>query len=163
MSDRFRLISGGARTDLPRQQTLQAAIDWSYDLLDDPERALLRRLAVFAGSWTIEAAATVCAEPGVEAAGVLDVLGRLVDKSLAVVVEGEEENRFRLLETVRQYAAARLLEAGETPLMRTAHGSSCCSLVEAAAEQLRGGGEQVRWLELLETDRDNIAAASTGR
>ena len=159
LSDRFRLLGGGARTVLPRQQTLRAAIDWSYDLLEDEERTLLRRLAVFAGSWTVDAAAAVCSEPGPEAPDVLDVLGRLVDKSLVVVREGVEENRFALLETVRQYARERLLEAGEADLISAVHRDWCCSLVEAAAVHLRGGTEQVRWLELLEIDRDNISAA----
>ena len=88
---------------MPRQQTLRGAIDWSYDLLEEQERALLRRLAVFPGSWTVEAAMAVCADSRVEADDVLDLLGRLVDKSLVVVIEGVEENRFSLLETIRQY------------------------------------------------------------
>jgi predicted ATPase/class 3 adenylate cyclase len=159
LSDRFRLLSGGGRTVLPRQQTLQAAIDWSYDLLQEKERALLRRLAVFAGSWTVEAATAVCSDSRVEAEEVLDLLGRLVDKSLVVVIEGVEENRFGLLETIRQYGRERLREAGEANLIEAAHRDWCRSLVETAAVQLRGGTEQVRWLELLETDRANISAA----
>jgi predicted ATPase/class 3 adenylate cyclase len=160
LSDRFRLLSGaGRRTVLPRQQTLQGAIDWSYDLLEEAERALLRRLAVFAGSWTVDAAMAICAESRVEAEDVLDLLGRLVDKSLVVVIEGVEENRFGLLETIRQYGRERLLEAGEANVVEVAHRDWCRSLVEAAAAQLRGGAEQVRWLELLETDRANISAA----
>jgi predicted ATPase len=157
LSDRFRLLSAGARTVLPRQQTLRGAIDWSYELLDETERAVLRRLAVFAGSWTVEAAATVCTASGVQA-DILDVLGRLVDKSLAMVLEGAEENRFGLLETVRQYAAERLLEAGETDQTSAAHRDWCCALVEAAAAHL-GGADQVQWLESLEAEQDNISAA----
>jgi predicted ATPase/class 3 adenylate cyclase len=159
LSDRFRLLSGGGRTVLPRQQTLRGAIDWSYDLLEEQERALLRRLAVFAGSWTVEAAMAVCSDARVEAEDVLDLLGRLVDKSLVVVMEGVEENRFELLETIRQYGRERLLEAGEANLIEAAHRDWCRSLVETAAAQLRGGAEQVRWLEHLETDRANISAA----
>ena len=159
LSDRFRLLSGGGRTVLPRQQTLRAAIDWSYDLLEEEERALLRRLAVFAGSWTVDAAMAVCSDARVEAEDVLDLLGRLVDKSLVVVLEGVEENRFGLLETIRQYGRERLLEAGEANVIQAAHRDWCRSLVETAAAQLRGGAEQVRWLELLETDRANISAA----
>jgi predicted ATPase/class 3 adenylate cyclase len=159
LSDRFRLLSGGGRTVLPRQQTLRGAIDWSYDLLEEQERALLRRLAVFAGSWSVDAAMAVCSDARVEAGDVLDLLGRLVDKSLVVVIEGVEENRFGLLETIRQYGRERLLEAGEANLIEAAHRDWCRSLVETAAAQLRGGAEQVRWLELLETDGANISAA----
>jgi predicted ATPase/class 3 adenylate cyclase len=159
LSDRFRLLSGGGRTVLPRQQTLQGAIDWSYDLLEQDERALLRRLAVFAGSWTVDAAMAVCSDSRVEAEDVLDLLGRLVDKSLVMVIEGVEENRFGLLETIRQYGRERLLEAGETTVIEAAHRYWCRSLVKTAAAQLRGGAEQVRWLELLETDRADISAA----
>jgi predicted ATPase/class 3 adenylate cyclase len=159
LSDRFRLLSGGGRTVLPRQQTLRGAIDWSYDLLEEQERSLLRRLAVFAGSWTVEAAMAVCSDSRVEADDVLDLLGRLVDKSLVVVIEGVEENRFGLLETIRQYGRERLQEAGEANLIEAAHRDWCRLLVETAATQLRGGAEQVRWLEVLETDRANISAA----
>lgn len=159
LSDRFRLLSGGGRTVLPRQQTLRGAIDWSYDLLEEEECALLRRLAVFAGSWAVDAATAVCTDSRVEAEDVLDLLGRLVDKSLVVVIEGVEENRFGLLETIRQYGRERLLEAGEANVIEAAHRDWCRSLVETAAAQLRGGAEQVRSLELLETDRANISAA----
>jgi predicted ATPase len=159
LSDRFRLLSSRGRTVLPRQQTLQGAIDWSYDLLEEAERALLRRLAAFAGSWTVDAAMAVCADSRVAAEDMLDLLGRLVDKSLVVVIEGVEENRFGLLETIRQYGRERLLEAGEATVIETAHRDWCRSLVKTAAAQLRGGAEQVRWLEVLETDRANISAA----
>lgn len=159
LSDRFRLLSGGGRTVLPRQQTLRAAIDWSYDLLKEEECALLRRLAVFAGSWTVEAAMAVCSDSQVEAEDLFDLLGRLVDKSLVVVLEGVEENRFGLLETIRQCGRERLLEAGEANVIESAHRDWCRSLVETAAAQLRGGAEQLRWVELLETDRANSSAA----
>jgi predicted ATPase len=110
LSDRFRILRGGPRTALPRQQTLRAAMDWSYELLDDVERSLLRRLAVFMGSYTLDAVEAVCGRSDIEEAGVLDVVGRLVDKSLVVVVQGPGENRYRLLETVRQYGRERLEE-----------------------------------------------------
>ena len=106
LDDRFRLLTGGGRTAPPRQQTLRATLDWSHDLLTEPERALLRRLAVFVGGWTLEAAEAVGAGDGLAADAVLDLLTRLVDKSLAQVDEGAAgEGRYRLLETVRQYAA----------------------------------------------------------
>ena len=122
LDDRFRLLSGGSRTALRRQQTLRAAIDWSYDLLAVPERALLRRLADFAGGWTLAAAEAVFAGAdvgeGVEPADVLELLTGLVDKSLVDVVAAElgvapGEARYRLLETVRQYAEEKLVAAGE--------------------------------------------------
>jgi predicted ATPase len=99
--------------------TLRGAIDWSYDLVEEEEeRALLRRLAVFAGSWTVDAAMAVCADARVEAEDVLDLLGRLVDKSLVVVIEGVEENRFGLLETIRQYGRERLLGPAKRMLLK---------------------------------------------
>ena len=107
LNDRFKLLTGGSRTALPRQQTLRALIDWSYDLLPDPEKALLRRLAVFAGGWTFEAAEAVC-----DSDDLLDALGHLVDKSLVAVDDCVGEARYVLLETVRQYAREKLFDAG---------------------------------------------------
>jgi predicted ATPase/class 3 adenylate cyclase len=103
LEDRFRLLTGGSRTALPRQQTLRATMDWSYDLLSEPERALLRRLSVFHGGWTLEAAEAVCVAEGIEAEAILDLLTALVDRSLVLYEEQEEAGRYRLLETVRQY------------------------------------------------------------
>jgi predicted ATPase len=119
LHDRFRLLVGGDRTALPRQQTLRALIDWSHDLLAEPERALLRRLAVFAGGWTLEAAEAVGAGDGIEPADVLDLLTHLVDKSL-VVVEAEG-GRYTMLETVREYAQDRLDAAGDGDGARARH------------------------------------------
>jgi len=122
LDDRFRLLTGGSRTALPRQQTLRAAIDWSYNLLSEAERVLLRRLSVFAGGWTLEAAEAICGGEGIEAHDVLDLLTHLVDKSL-VVMEGDGGGgRYRLLETIRQYARDRLLESGEEAVvLRESH------------------------------------------
>ena len=117
LSDRFRLLTGGDRTALPRQQTLRALIDWSYDLLAEPERILFRRLAVFAGGFTLDAAEAVGADASLR--DVLSSLTNLVEKSL-VVVDAEGE-RYRLLETVRQYAQERLAESGEADATRTRH------------------------------------------
>src|SRR5205823_997224 len=102
LDDRFRLLTGGSRTALPRQQTLRAAIDWSYDLLSEPERAVLRRLSVFADGWTLEAAESVAAGHSIGDGQVLDLLTALVEKSL--VLYEDEARRYRMLETVRQYA-----------------------------------------------------------
>src|SRR3712207_4524702 len=113
LDDRFRLLTGGSRTALPRQQTLRALIDWSYALLSDADRVLLRRLSVFSGGWTLEAAEAVCAGEDLDEYQVLDTLLRLVDKSLVVAQEREGEARYRLLETIRQYGHEKLAEAGE--------------------------------------------------
>jgi predicted ATPase len=105
LDDRFRLLTGRSRTALPRQQTLRATLDWSYDLLGEPERVLLQRLSVFASGWTLEAAEAICAGDGITPEEVLDLLAGLVAKSLVLLEEGATDARYRLLETVRQYAA----------------------------------------------------------
>ena len=119
LDDRFRLLTGGARTVLPRQQTLQASVDWSYDLLSERERAVFRRLAVFAGGFTLDAAERVAAGGDIEPVDVLDLLVALVDKSM--IDADDARSRYRMLESLRQYAAARLLDAGETTAARDAH------------------------------------------
>jgi predicted ATPase/class 3 adenylate cyclase len=126
LDDRFRLLTGGSRTALPRQQTLRALIDWSYELLAEPERALLRRLSVFVGSWTVEAAEQVCGDQqaplSLDPSDILDLLARLVDRSLVTADETDErETRYRFLETIRQYARDKLLEGGEAELLRDRH------------------------------------------
>ena len=158
LDDRFRLLTGGRRTALPRHQTLRAAMDWSYDLLSEAERAMLRRLSVFAGGWTIEAAEAVCSGQGVGAADALDLLTRLVNKSLVVAEEHSGKGRYRFLETVRQYNGDRLLEAGEAELVRKRHREFFLALAEEAEPHLRGG-EQVHWLNRLEAEHDNLRAA----
>jgi predicted ATPase len=158
LSDRFRILSGGARTALPHHQTLRAAMDWSYDLLDEVERHVLRRLSVFMSSFTIEAVEAICAHDGIEPLDLLDVLSRLVDKSLVVVVQGPE-NRYRLLETVRHYGRGQMDEAGESETAHAAHRDWCTAMVEAAADQIRGGRQQARWLELLESQHDDLFKA----
>jgi predicted ATPase/class 3 adenylate cyclase len=156
LNDRFRLLSGGSRTALPRQQTLRALIDWSYDLLAPEERALLRQLAVFAGGWTLEAAEAVCAAGQITESMVLDLLSNLVDKSL-VVLEGER-GRYRLLDTVRQYAQERLAEANESAEARRRHFEFHLSLAEKARPELIGP-RQAEWLARLDAERENLMAA----
>jgi predicted ATPase len=158
LDDRFRLLTGGARAVPPRQQTLQATIDWSYDLLSETERALLRRLAVFAGGWTLEAAESVCTGVSVEAAAILDLLTSLVDKSLVLAETQRGEARYRLLETVRQYGWDRLVESGEGNAARTRHRHWYLALAERAEPQLRGPEQEI-WIERLETELDNFRAA----
>jgi non-specific serine/threonine protein kinase len=132
LDDRFRLLTGGSRTALPRQRTLQAAIDWSYKLLDEEESRLLRRLSVFAGGWTLEAAEQVCAGDELESDQILDLLLHLVDKSLVVAKTGEIPPRYSMLETIRQYAKERLDDSGEANSVRDRHLEYFCSLAEQA-------------------------------
>lgn len=154
LDDRFRLLTGGSRTALPRQQTLRALIDWSYDLLPVAERGALARLSVFAGGWTFGAAEAVI---GPEA---LDLLSHLVDKSLVVVDELAEapETRYRLLETIRQYARDKLLESGEAPMVRDRHLRHYLLVAEVAEPKLEGP-EMLPALNQLEAELDNIRAA----
>ncbi|HVT78020.1 MAG TPA: LuxR C-terminal-related transcriptional regulator, partial [Acidimicrobiales bacterium] len=121
LRDRFRLLTGGARTAMPRQQTLQASVDWSYALLLAPERTLLHRLSVFAGGFTLDAAAAVGAGGELEAHHVFDLLMQLVDKSLVYAADDANAGRFGLLETVRQYAASKLVDSGEAEAVRRRH------------------------------------------
>jgi tetratricopeptide (TPR) repeat protein len=159
LDDRFRLLTGGSRTAVPRQQTLRALIDWSYDLLAEPERVLLRRLSVFTGGWTLEAAEAVCAGAGIEQYDILDVLTQLVNKSL-VVAEREQgqETRYRLLETIRQYALEHLAASGEADVMRRQHAAHYLALAETADAQLGRAGQGV-WLDRLEREIDNLRGA----
>ncbi len=158
LDDRFRLLTGGSRTALPRQQTLRAMIDWSYDLLPEPERVLLRRLSVFAGGCTLDAAEDVCGGNGIEKQDVLDLLTRLFDKSLVVFDESGEEARYRLLETIRQYARDKLLESGEGEMIRTGHLRYFLKLAEDAGPQLYRS-EQLQWLNRLDSEFDNMRVA----
>jgi len=157
LDDRFRLLTGGARTALPRQQTLRSLIDWSYDLLSEKERLLLHRLSVFAGGWTLEAAEEVCAGDGIESLDVLDFLTQLVNKSLVVVMEHSEsgETRYRMLETIRQYAREKLLEAGGSEIIRQQHLAYFVKLAEQAEHELYRSN-QAFWLNKLDDELDNL-------
>ena len=161
LDDRFRLLAGGSRTALPRQQTLQAAIDWSYRLLSEPERLLLSRLAVFAGGWTLAAAEHVCAGEGIERGDVLGLLSRLVDKSLAAMDDAGIETRYFLLETIRQYAIEKLNADDETKAMRDRHLAYYLKLRDQSFDGLAGGKHkrQVTWVKLLNPEIDNIRLA----
>jgi len=164
LDDRFRLLTGGSRTALPRQQTLRATMDWSYDLLSEGERALLRRLAVFAGPFTLDAAQAVCVDvsnarsDAPDAPDVLDLLGQLVDKSLVKVDDlGMEEARYRLLETTREYACELWTEEEEATTCQR-HAVYHLEWAEQAAVHLQGP-EQAEWLDRLEAAHDNCRAA----
>jgi predicted ATPase/class 3 adenylate cyclase len=159
LDDRFRLLTGGSRAAVARHQTLRATMDWSYDLLTEPERAILRRLSVFAGGATLEAAESVCAGEPVESFEVLDVLGRLVEKSLVVTDPTAAEARFRLLETVREYARSRLVEAEEGDATLRRHRDWYLALVDAASSAFFMGPEPADWLRRLDREHDDIRAA----
>ena len=191
LDDRFRLLTGGSRTALPRHQTLRAVVDWSWDLLDEGERALLRRLSVFAGGGTLDAAVQVCAglpvggpavaglavaEPAVAGPGVagpgvagpvvatedvFDLLAALVDKSLLVVRHTQDGPRYRMLEIIRAYGRERLAEAGETEEVRRRHAAYFLRLAESSQHSLLGAG-QLEWLLRLAAEQDNLHAAVRG-
>ncbi|HEX2516040.1 MAG TPA: tetratricopeptide repeat protein, partial [Chloroflexota bacterium] len=185
LDDRFRLLTRGSRTAPPRQQTLLATVAWSYDLLPPAERRLFARLAVFAGDWTLEGAEAICADPtpsgvvpqalgearpgtqgapgeGLDPDDVLDLLSQLVDKSLVLVDEadGGGEVRYRLLESLREFAAERLAEEGEGAgsAVRRRHAAFYLALAEQAAGGLDGAA-QAHWLARLEAEHDNLRQA----
>ena len=159
LDDRFRLLSGGARTALPRQQTLRALIDWSHALLSPAEQALLGRLSVFGGGWPLEAAEAVCAGGDVEEWEILDLLARLVAKSLVVAEPpADGQVRYRLLDSLRSYAAARLAETDESDSLAARHAAWFLALAEEAEPHLSGPA-QASWLNRLERDHDNLRAA----
>jgi non-specific serine/threonine protein kinase len=158
LDQRFGLLTGGSRTALPRQQTLRSAIDWSYDLLSDAEKALLCRVSVFSGGWTLAAAEQVCVGEDVHDSDVLDLLTSLVDKSLVVTEERNGATRYLMLETVRQYARDRLQEGGADAPWRGRHLAYFLALAEDAEPQLTGPDQQA-WLGRLETEHDNVLSA----
>ncbi|WP_445520217.1 BTAD domain-containing putative transcriptional regulator [Streptomyces sp. NEAU-174] len=160
LDDRFRLLTSGSRTALPRHKTLRALVDWSWELLTDAERMVLRRLSVFSGGASLEAAERVCAGDGVERHQVLELLTALTEKSL-LVAEGGGTPRYRMIGTIREYAGHRLAEAGESDLARQAHLAHFTELTETAEPWLRRA-EQVEWLATLEAEHDNIGAAMRG-
>ena len=154
LDNRFRLLTGGSRTALPRQQTLKALIDWSYELLAEEERALFRALSVFAGGWTFAAAEAICDQD------VLEGLTNLVNKSLVLAEEDVQERarRFRFLETIRQYASDRLLELGEAQYARDQHMRFFATFTSQADRGLMGP-EQLHWIQRLDREHDNLRAA----
>lgn len=155
LDDRFRLLTGGDTTRLPRQQTLTALIDWSYELLTGHERALLRRLSVFAGGFMLEAAEAVGSGGAVGAPDVLNTLVDLVDKSLVAL----ERDHYRLLETVRQYARAKLEQSGDADDARARHLAYYVTLAERARREFVGPG-QGAWLDRFDLERENFLAAA---
>jgi len=173
LDDRFRLLSGGSRTALPRHQTLRAVVTWSWDLLTDTEQRLAERLSVFPGGATGSTAEAICTQPTADlddvipTDAVLELLAALTDKSLLVVVENpagtgsgtdQAEPRYRMLETIREFAAERLVERGESLATRKAHARHFLDLTETAEPRLRGS-DQLVWLDRLNAEHDNLLAA----
>jgi predicted ATPase/DNA-binding CsgD family transcriptional regulator len=155
LDDGLRLLSGNSRSAPTRQQTLKATLDWSYNLLSGPEQAAFRRLAVFSGGWSLEAAEAVCHGDGLPETEVLELLTQLVDKSLVLVWEQAEESRYRFLEPVRQYAAHLLVEKQEDDPTWRRLASFCIDLAERAEPQFHGP-LQVTWLRRLDREFDNV-------
>ena len=158
LDDCFSLLTGGSRMGLPRQRTLQATIEWSHDLLSEKERTLFRKLTVFAGGFTLEAAEAVCAGRDVEPEEVLDLLTYLVDKSMVLVAQQGGKARYRLLETVRQYGRQKLDESGEEPAVRRHHADFFLKLAEQVEPKINSKDHSL-WLERLEAEHANLRAA----
>ncbi|NEA28209.1 ATP-binding protein, partial [Actinomadura bangladeshensis] len=156
LDDRFRLLTAGSRTAMPRHRTLRAVVEWSWDLLEDPERTLWRRLAAFPGGATLDGAEAVCAGPGLDRAAVPDLLTALVDKSLLTITGPEP--RYRMLETIRAYGLERLAESGEEAATRRAHAEYFLRLAEEAEPHLYCA-DQLPWLHRLTAELDNTSAA----
>ncbi|MFF3571928.1 BTAD domain-containing putative transcriptional regulator [Nocardia jiangxiensis] len=169
LDDRFRLLTGGSRTAIPQHRTLRAVVDWSWELLTDAERMVLRRLSVFSGGVSLEAAEQVCVRVGGRGGGkdtaieqweILELLTALTEKSLLLIAD-DSGPRYRMLGTIQQYAWERLEESGESESARRAHLEYFTELAEAAEPNLRRA-EQIRWLATLEAEHDNIAVAMRG-
>lgn len=158
LQDRFRLLTGGPRTALPRHQTLLATMDWSYGLLPQLERALLRQLSVFSGGWTLEAAEEVAGKKEIPKQEILDLISNLVDKSLVLVEDRGIKVRYRMLETVRQYGLQILSEEGELEETRQRHADYFVHLAEQADEGLRDT-RQVETVKVLDSEHDNLRGA----
>ena len=156
LGDMFNLLTSGSRTALPRHQTLRALIEWSYDLLSEPEQNLFRKLSVFSGGWTLEAAESICKAEG--RGSVLENLARLVDKSLVNKEELDGEARFHMLETIRQYAEFKMFASEEVEQVKNSHRDWFMQLVETAEPKLRTD-KQLVWLNRLEMEHDNLRAA----
>lgn len=160
LDDAFRLLTGGSRTALPRHRTLRATMEWSFGLLVEREQVLLRRLAIFAGSFTLEAAEAVCVGAPLETEDILDGVSALVDKSMVKMEAGDGIARYRLLETVRQYGVERMREAGELTTLERFHADYFLSIAEAAAPHLFGGEDEPGIIARLVADDDNLRAAA---
>ena len=157
LNERFRILTGGSRTALPRQKTLSALIDWSYDLLSTQEQTLFNRMAIFAGSFTLDAATSVCAGDGIDQLHVLDLTASLVDKSLVVADTGGRQERYRLLESTREYALEKLTVVGERERLARRYAEHFLGVAQGADSAL-GAMPLSEWLVRLEPDVENFRA-----
>jgi predicted ATPase/DNA-binding SARP family transcriptional activator len=158
LADRFRLLTSGSRTALPRHQTLRAVVEWSWDLLDSDEQAVARRLSLFSGGATLDAAEVICSDESIPSESVLGVLASLVDKSLVEAAADERSVRYRMLETVRAYAGEQLQASGEYERFRHAHTAYFSRMLRKARPKLRTG-EQIEWIHRLDADNENLIDA----
>jgi predicted ATPase/class 3 adenylate cyclase len=158
LGDRYRLLTGGGRVRLERQQTLRALVDWSYDLLRRDEQVLLERLSAFAGGFDLLAAEAICSAEPLESDAIADLLALLVDKSLVLPEEGDEGTRYRMLETIRDYARVKLIKDGDLDATSSRHCNYYFVMAKAGRHGLQGP-EQAKWVGRLEADHDNMRAA----
>jgi predicted ATPase/class 3 adenylate cyclase len=158
LKDRYKILTGGGRVLQERQQTLRALVDWSYDLLTPPEQALLARLGVFVGGFDLEAAEQVCGVEPLNQEDILDLLGSLVEKSLVLLDEQSDSARYRMLETIRDYAREKLEQAGGLGHAAARHAQHYFAMAKAAREGMQGP-EQAEWIRKLEADIDNLRTA----
>ena len=159
LDDRFRLLTGGAGRNLGRQQTLLATVDWSHDLLSEPERALLRRLSVMSGSFSLEDVEAVCVDDAIDGTEVVPLLRRLVATSWVMRERAADRAAYRLLETSRQYALDKLVSSSEARRFRSKHSEWFTDLAETGAESMLGGPDQPRWFDRIESELDNFRTA----
>jgi predicted ATPase/class 3 adenylate cyclase len=160
LDERFRVLKGGDRSSLPRHQTMRALIDWSYDLLADDERALFRKLSIFAGGFTLETASTACSDGRIDELAILDLLSSLVDKSLVQAESAGSGMRYRLLESTRQYAREKLRESGEETMAARAHAEAFVTLTEQLDRDLETTPDHI-WFARVEPELENLRAAFT--
>ncbi|ADB35848.1 transcriptional regulator, winged helix family [Kribbella flavida DSM 17836] len=158
LADRFRLLTSGSRTALPRHQTLRAVVEWSWELLEPEEQAVARRLSLFSGGATLEAAEQICSDSDLPPEAVLGVLASLVDKSLVDAAADDRSVRYRMLETVKAYGAEQLAAAGEVDRFRQAHTAYFGDLLRQARPKLRTG-DQLQWIARLDADSENLLDA----
>ncbi len=158
LKDRYKILTGGGRVLLERQQTLRALVDWSYDLLEPNERSLLARLSVFAGGFDLAAAEAVCGDAPLAPQDMLDLIASLVEKSLVMLDESEERSRYRMLETIRDYGREKLEQAGESAATAARHAEYFLAIAKAANLGLTGA-EHAEWIWRLEAEVDNLRAA----
>ena len=158
LKDRYKVLTGGARVLQLRQQTLRALVDWSYELLNEPERVVLNRLGVFVGGFALPAAEQVCGTDPVAPDDVVDLLGSLVEKSLVMLEESEEGGRYRMLETIRDYAREKLLESGESAAAAASHCEHYFAMAKEAGRGLQGP-QQAEWIMRIESEHDNVRSA----